>query len=174
MFEAFLQSTVLSHTFWAYVSSPSTRVAVLGPGGVSLAIVLFYSYRGRISPSVRLIWILTVLISFYCSRWDDSGDMRRLYIFSAFSVASLLLIFKRLYIPPLLVYALTFLSLWSVDMMHAFCYNLELDNSTAGFYSGIGGAGATDALSLVPLITAMMVSYAAARVRQQEEALQPI
>ena len=174
MFEAFLQSTVLSQTFWTYLSSPSTRVAVLGPGSVSLAIVLFYSYRGRISPSLQLIWVVTVLISFYCSRWDESGDMRRLYIFSAFSVASLLLLFKRLYISPLLTYALTFLSLWSVDMMHALCRSLELDNSIEGFYSGIGGAGATDALSLVPLITAMMVSYAAARVRQQEEVLQPI
>jgi hypothetical protein len=174
MVERFIEIPLFSESFWAYLGSSSTRIAVLGPGSASLAILLIYWYRGGISSRLQVMWVAAVLISFYCTRWDETGDMRALYIFSAFSVASVLLLFNRLYIPPLLAYALTFLSLWSVDMMHAFCHSLEAGESLASFYNGVGGAGATDALLLVPVVTALFVSYAAARVHQRGESLQPI
>ena len=56
-------------------------------------------------------YILALGISFCCARWEVTGEVQRLYIYSAFSVACLLLLFVRIYVAPALAYALTFLAL---------------------------------------------------------------
>ena len=108
-----------------YLVAPETRLAVVIPGLASLAILWFYTRRGRVSRRLQLMWLLALGISFCLARWEVTGDVQRLYIYSAFSVACLLLLFVRIYVAPALAYALTFLALWWVDVAHALSRALE-------------------------------------------------
>jgi hypothetical protein len=154
-----------------YLRSPETWLAVVVPGGLSLAILGFYFRQGKISRRLLLLWLAMLGLSCFCARWEITAEAQQLYIYSAFSVACALLLFKRIYVAPALAYALTFLALWWVDMLHALHYALESGASITGFYLGVGGAGAADALVLVPLLTAATVAYAASRIRAQGERL---
>jgi hypothetical protein len=154
----------------AVAGSPETRLAWSFPGWC----------RSRSSASTcapvasrtgSLLWVLALPISYYCAHWQDSGGTERLYIYSAFSVVCALLVFMRIYLPPALAFALTFLSLWWVDVAHAFCRALECGIPLEHFYLGVGGGGARDALVLVPAMTAAMVAYATRRIRARGEAL---
>jgi hypothetical protein len=154
-----------------YLVAPETRLAVVIPGLASLAILGFYARQGKVSNRLQLLWVLTLGLSFYCARWEITEEVHRLYIYSAFSVACLLLLFRRIYVAPALVYALTFLGLWWVDVAHALCRALECGLDLDRFYVGVGGAGARDGLVLVPLLTAAAVAYAARRIRARGERL---
>jgi len=176
MFEELLAgASVRTLVQWLYL--PETRLAVVIPGVLSLAILAFYARRGGISDRLQLVWVLALPVSFYCARWQDvsgmggMGGMGALYIYSAFSVACALLLFKRIYVSPALAFALTFLALWWVDVTRALCRALECGVPLDQFYLGIGGAGAQDALVLVPLMTAATVAYAAHRIRSRGERL---
>jgi hypothetical protein len=155
----------------SYLHLPETRAAVVLPGLASLAILAFYVRTGRISDRLQLLWILALPISYYCARWVVTPDYQQLYIYSAFSVVCALLLFKRIYVPPALAFALTFLSLWWVDVTRALCWALECGMPIEQFYLGVGGAGARDALLVVPLLTAVIVAYAANRIRARGESL---
>ena len=157
-----------------YLVAPETRLAVLVPGVISLAILAFYARKGKLSRRLQLVWVLTLGMSFYFARWEITDEVQRLYIYSAFSVACVLLLFKRIYVAPALAYALTFLALWWVDVVHALCRALECGADLDQFYRGVGGAGAVDGLVLVPLMTAAAVAYAAGRVRSRGERLAEI
>jgi hypothetical protein len=159
------------HGLAAYLHLPETRSAVIVPGLASLAILGFYARRGRISHRLQLLWILALAISYYCARWIVTPELQQLYIYSAFSVVCALLLFKRIYVPPALAFALTFLSLWWVDVTRALCWALECGAPIEQFYVGVGGAGMGDALVLVPLLTAASVAYAAGRIRARGESL---
>jgi hypothetical protein len=155
----------------SYLHLPETRAAVVLPGLASLAIVGFYARRGRISDKLQLLWVLALPVSYFCARWIVTPEYQALYIYSAFSVICALLLFKRILVPPALAFALTFLSLWWVDVTRAFCWALECGEPIDQFYLGVGGAGTRDALFIVPLATALMVAYAARRVRARGERL---
>ena len=160
-----------ARTLVHWLALPETRLAVVAPGLLSLAILGFYVRAGRISHRLQLLWVLALPISYFCAHWQDSGGTERLYIYSAFSVVCALLVFMRVYVPPALAFALTFLSLWWVDVTHAFCRALECGIPLDQFYLGVGGGGARDALVLVPAMTAAMVAYATRRIRARGEAL---
>jgi len=160
-----------TRTLVHYLVAPETRLAVVIPGVASLAILGFYARRGRISQRLQLLWILALGVSFCCARWEVTADVQELYIYSAFSVACLLLLFRRIYVAPALVYALTFLALWWVDVAHALCRALVCGADMESFYVGIGGAGAGDGLVLVPLLTAAAVAYLARLIRARGERL---
>ena len=157
--------------FVNYLWQPETRLAVLLPGLLSLGILGFYARTGRISNRLQLIWILILPIAYFCARWDSSPDGDTLYTYSAFSIACLVLLFHRIYVPPALAYALTFLSLWWVDVTRALCRTLECDIPLSQFYVGVGGAGIRDALFLLPLMTAIAVAYGASRIVRRGERL---
>jgi hypothetical protein len=152
-----------------YLHLPETRAAVILPGLASLAVVNFYARAGRISLRLQLLWILALPISYFTARWVVTSEVEQLYIFSAFSVACALLLFMRIYVPPALAFALTFLSLWWVDVTQAFCRALECDAPIELFYHGVGGAGVGDALVLVPLMTGAFMAYGARRIRARGE-----
>lgn len=170
MLEEFLAGPAI-RTLVQYLVAPETWLAVVIPGLASLAILGFYARQGKISRRLQLLWLLTLGVSFYCARWEVTAEVERLYIFSAFSVACLLLLFRRVYVAPALVYALTFLALWWVDVAHALFRALEYGADLQRFYVGVGGAGAGDGLVLVPLLTALAVAYAAGRIRARGERL---
>jgi hypothetical protein len=100
--------------------------------------------------------------------------VQRLYIYSGFSVACLVLLFFRVYISPALAYALTFLSLWWVDITHALCQAVLCQWELDRFYVGVGGAGVLDTLFVVPLMTAAFVGFVSARLKRQGVPLQEI
>ena len=173
MFEELLAgSSVRTLVHWLHL--PETRLAVILPGVLSLAILVFYARRGRISDRLQRLWMLALPVSFFCARWQDGSGMGALYIYSAFSVTCLLLLFMRVYVSPALAFALTFLSLWWVDVTRALCRALECGVPLDQFYLGVGGAGARDALLVVPLLTAAMVAYAARRIRSRGERMAEI
>jgi hypothetical protein len=154
-----------------YLHLPETRAAVLLPGLASLAILAFYARSGRVSDQLQLLWILTLPISYYCACWIVTDTTVQLHVYSAFSVMCALLLFKRIIVPPALAFALTFLSLWWVDVTRALCRALECGVPIEQFYVGVGGAGAGDGLLVVPLLTAAAVAYAATRIRARGERL---
>ncbi len=59
-------------------------------------------------------------------------------------------------------------------MAHALCQVLEHGGSLQSFYVGVPGAGALDALFLMPLVMAAVIAYAGARLRGSGELLQAI
>jgi len=158
-------------TFVNYLLRPETGLAVLLPGLVSLAILGFYLRAGKVSKRLLLLWVLLLPIGYYCARWELTPDGVELYTYSAFSVACVLLLFNRISVPPALAYALTFFSLWWVDVTRALCRTLECDSLLSQFYVGVGGAGWGDALFLLPLMTAAAVAYASARIQARGERL---
>ena len=158
-------------TFADYLSRPETSVAVLLPGVLSAAILAYYARAGKVSRRLQLLWVLTLGVTYYCARWELTSDTVQLYLFSAFSVACLLLLFRRVYVSPALAFALTFLSLWLVDMTCALLRALESGAPISSFYVGVGAAGMRDALFLLPLLTAAAVAYAAGRIWSRGERL---
>jgi hypothetical protein len=154
-----------------YLLSPSAWVAVFIPALLSLLILAWYIYAGRFSSRLQLVWIGSMPITLFCARWDYSNDLHQLYLYSAFSVACLILLFKRMYISPLLAYALSFLSLFLVDFGEAFAHAIQWRLPLATFYYGVGGAGVMDALFIVPALTALAVAYGAIRLKGQHPIL---
>ncbi|HZP85330.1 MAG TPA: hypothetical protein VFB54_00820 [Burkholderiales bacterium] len=155
----------------AYLRTPETWTAVLLPGTVSLAIFGAYLHAGRISAQLQRIWWCALPISYGCAYWVITPEAESLYIFSAFSVACAFLLFRRRSVPPALAFALTFLSLFSVDMSHALARAITVGLPLDRFYLGVGGAGLRDSLLVMPSLTAMTVAYARLRIRRRGEEL---
>jgi hypothetical protein len=120
---------------------------------------------------LQFVWVLALAVSYCSARWDLTSDINQLYIYSAFSVACLLLLFRRVYISPALAYALTFMSLWLVDVTCALSRTLECGAPLSRFYVGVGAAGMQDALFLLPLLTAAAVAYGVGRIEARGERL---
>jgi hypothetical protein len=165
-----LLSSPGARVFVDYLVRPETHAAVVLPGVASLAILAFYLRAGKLSWRLQLVWLFALAFSFASARWEVGAETEQLYIFSAFSVACAVLLFWRIYVSPPLAYALTFMSLWCVDVAQAFFRAVEF-GVPHRFYVGIGGAGLADALFWVPLLTAAAVAYAAFRIRVRGERL---
>jgi len=157
-----------------YFARPAILLAVLLPGLISVSIYWFYRRAGRVSYRLQVLWFIALALTFSFAHWEQSEDVQRLYIYSGFSVACLILLFFRVYISPALAYALTFLSLWWVDMTHALCHAMVRPWDLDRFYVGVGGAGLLDTLFVVPLMTAVFVGLVASRLKRQGVALQEI
>jgi hypothetical protein len=157
-----------------YLASPSIQLAVLIPGLISVAIYWFYRRAGRVSYRLQILWFVALALTFYFARWEQTEDVQRLYMYSGFSVACLVLLFFRVYISPALAYALTFLSLWWVDITHALCQAVLCEWELDRFYVGVGGAGMLDTLFVVPLMTAVFVGFVTSRLKRQGVRLQEI
>ena len=157
-----------------YLGSPAVLLSVLLPGLISVAIYWSHRRAGRVSARLQVLWVVALVVTFYFAHWEQSEDVQRLYIYSGFSVACLVLLFFRVYISPALAYALTFLSLWWVDITHALCQAVLCQWDLDRFYVGVGGAGIFDTLFVVPLLTAGFVAIVTAVLKRQGERLQEI
>lgn len=162
------------HALLAYLHAPETLAAVVLPGLLSIAILSGYASMGRVSRRLMIIWWAALPVSYLCARWVVTPQTESLYIFSAFSVACAFLLFFRKSMPPALAFALTFLSLLSVDMSHALARAMSGTLPLGYFYLGIGGAGWYDALIITPLVTAAAVAYARSRILRRGEQLSEI
>jgi hypothetical protein len=157
-----------------YLASPAVQLAVLLPGLISTGIYWTYRRAGKVSFRLQLLWFVALALTFFFARWELSEDVQQLYIFSGFSVACLVLLYFRVYISPALAYALTFLSLWWVDITHALCQAVLCEWDLDRFYVGVGGAGVFDTLFVVPLMTACCVAFVSAQLRRQGVRLREI
>jgi len=157
-----------------YLSSPGIRLSVLLPGLLSVAIYWIYRRAGRVSYRLQILWCFALALTFFFARWEQSEEVQRLYIYSGFSIACLVMLYFRVYISPALAYALTFLSLWWVDITHALCQAVLCNWDLDRFYVGVGGAGMMDTLFVVPLMTAAFVAFVGAQFRRQGVRLQEI
>ena len=164
---ALLESSALAN----YLSGGSAWVAVVIPGIVSVIVVALYVKAGRFSTRLRVLWLCSLPVTFVCTRWDYTDGVHQLYIYSAFSVACVMILFKRMYIAPPMAYALTFFSLSLVDITAALGHAIEWHLPVATFYYGVGGAGIVDALFVVPLLTGAAAAYAAARLKNSSPRL---
>jgi len=169
------QELVMAYTaLLKYLGSPAVLFAVLLPGLISVAIYWSYRRAGKVSRRLQVLWLLALGLTFYFAHWEQSEDVQRLYMYSGFSIVCLVLLFFRVYISPALAYALTFLSLWWVDITHALCQALLCQWDLERFYVGVGGAGVFDTLFVVPLLTAGFVALVSTSLRRQGERLQEI
>jgi hypothetical protein len=157
-----------------YVTNPAIQLAVVVPGLISVAIYWSYRRAGKVSLRLQLLWSIALLLTFIFARWEQSEEVQRLYIYSGFSVACMVLLYFRVYISPALAYALTFLSLWWVDITHALCQAVLCEWDLDRFYVGIGAAGLFDTLFVVPLLTAGLVAFLSALFRRQGVQLREI
>ena len=170
MLREFLESPQ-GQALLTYLLSPQTIAAVVLPGLLSLCILAAYTWAGRVSRMLQLIWWIALPISYLCAYWVVTPERESLYIFSAFSVACVFLLFFRKSLPPALAFALTFFSLLSVDLSHAFARALSGAFPVERFYMGVGGAGVMDSLLVMPLVTAILVPYARTRIQRRGERL---
>jgi hypothetical protein len=157
-----------------YFTNPAIQLAVVFPGVISAAIYWSYRRAGKVSLRLQLLWSIALVLTFFFARWEQSEEVQRLYIYSGFSVACMVLLYFRVYIPPALAYALTFLSLWWVDITHALCQAVLCEWDLDRFYVGIGAAGLFDTLFVVPLLTAGLVAFLTAQFRRQGVQLREI
>jgi hypothetical protein len=157
-----------------YLSSPGIRLSVLLPGLLSVAIYWIYRRAGKVSYRLQALWFVALAVTFFFARWEQSEEVQRLYIYSGFSIACLVMLYFRVYISPALAYALTFLSLWWVDITHALCQAVLCNWDLDRFYVGVGGAGMMDTLFVVPLLTAVSIAFVTAQFRRQGVRLQEI
>jgi hypothetical protein len=147
---------------WLYFSRPETWIAVILPGALSLLIL--WRAPGR-SAWLTTVWAAMLPLSFAFAVWQTSAEGGQLTIMSAFSIAVLFWLWRGYSMSPPNAFALTFFGLLYVDLMHALLYARAEDLPLSVAYLGVGGAGAGDALFIVPYLTATAVGYANFRRR---------
>ena len=151
-------------------TAPGTIIPVDSPNSMWIAValpmllsaVLIYEARGRLgqySALIRLWWISLPLM-YLTSYWREVDDVLSLQIVVIFSMGALYLVWRRIPVAPGLAYALTFASLFIVDVVRAMQYASEAGYPLSVFLRGIGGAGMYDGLFIFPLLTAVLVMYA--------------
>ncbi len=166
-----LLSTLGSGLLGQYLSARETQVAVLLPGLFSIATLGYYASTRRISARLQALWWLALPISYLCATWVVTSEQQSLYIYSAFSVACALLLYRRVCVPAALAFALTFVALLCVDLAHALTRAIVTGSSLKTFYWGVGGAGARDSLLVMPALTALVMAYGQLRIRMRGETL---
>ena len=151
-----------------YLLSGYALVAVVLPW---LLTITWYFAEGRKHPPrprVIVWWMLTVAISYWCAQWTFTEDTVSLHIIDTFIFYMLVALYARERITPGCAFALSFLGLWIVDMVHA----AELIPVMWGwntFYLGVGGAGLRDGLIVFPTLAGLLVYYVEWRQRMMAE-----
>ncbi len=144
-----------------YLLSPETLVAVVGPGLVAL----WGFGSGALTSRQWQLFAWATLASVLTVRWEVSSDYQMLFILPVMLMVVAYDMYRRRAWRARHAYAVTFLSLWASDMLHA--ANLKamgLLHSDV-YYGGVGGAGALDGLFIDPLAAALICKYAQWRQR---------
>lgn len=147
-----------------YFSQIETQQAVLLPAFFT-ALALSYIPQQERQPFFMLLVFSTVM-SYMGSHWHiTDDDCRQLFImpFAFFSVSVML--WARVPVSAATAYAVTFLSMWTVDMAMATQLVQSQEVTWLSFFFGVGGAGYRDGLALLPIVSAALVHYANWRQR---------
>ncbi len=149
-----------------YLLTPETLVAVVGPGLVAL----WGFGSGALTARQWQLFALATMASVLTARWQVSSEAVQLFILPVMLAVVSYDMYRCRAWRARHAYAVTFLSLWSADMLHA--ANLKamgLLNSDV-YYGGVGGAGLMDGLFIDPLAAAAICKYARWRQRNSMSA----
>jgi hypothetical protein len=133
--------------------TPTAMEAIVIP----LILVIFWSSRGmshRFNQLLLCAFVVTTAESVLLSRWWESDTELSLHIYPA--CALLLVLLPRAQRPSWqLGYCLIFFSQLTTDILCALRYSVEQNCLSESFFCGVGGAGFSDALFLVPAFAAL-------------------
>jgi uncharacterized membrane protein len=141
-------------------STASTFIAVVFPLLVSVALLYQVRYRLREFSLLIGVWCVSLPLMYFTSFWREVDGVLSLQIIVIFSIAALILVWRRAPVAPGIAYALSFLSLLPIDVIRAAQYALDGGYPLVEFLRGVGGAGIFDGLFIFPLLTALTVMYA--------------
>ena len=142
-----------------YLSSPHILLSVTIPAAVSLAWLVGAIHRQNVSASLIKSWMLCVIGTYFCSRWEVTEDLRQLFIIPVFFFYLAFHLYFGEKISPATAFSLAFLANWSVDMTRALELAIAKEVAFDEFYYGVGGAGMGDGLVFVPLAAVFLVYY---------------
>jgi hypothetical protein len=142
--------------FSSYLQQPATLRAVALPALVALWLWRRSRRCGERQPHAQA-FILGTALSILFSVWVERGDELSLHMLPGYFVA--IVFAPARYRPSAArVYALTFLSLLTADVICAAQYFFfQVGHLPADFFRGVGGAGFGDALFWVPAFAALYV-----------------
>ena len=146
-----------SQSLIEYLELPHTWIAVIVPMAISLGVLLRSADQLDRFATLQLLWWLSLPLMYATAHWRQDGETLSLYIVAWFSMACVFLAWRRMPVTPALGYALSFFSLFWVDLAHAFTRALKGDFPLDSFYYGVGGAGVFDGLVIFPLLTAAAI-----------------
>ena len=141
-------------------STTSIFIAVVFPLIASVALLYRIRYRLREFSLLIGVWCVSLPLMYFTSFWREVDGVLSLQIIVIFSIAALILKWRRAPVAPGIAYALTFLSLLPIDVIRAAQFALDAGYPLAEFLRGVGGAGIFDGLFIFPLLTALTVMYA--------------
>ncbi len=144
-----------------YLLTPEILIAVVGPGLVAL----WGFGSGALTARQWQLFALATMASVLTARWEVTSDAQQLFILPVMLAVVSYDMYRHRAWRARHAYAVTFLSLWSADMLHA--ANLQAMGVLHGevFYGGVGGAGLLDGLFIDPLAAAVICRYARWRQR---------
>lgn len=142
-----------------YLLEPATVIAVIGPALISL----WAFCHSPLSASQWRTWLVSTVLAVFTARWDLRAEVQQLFILPVIFGWLAIDLYRGIPWRSTQAYAATFLSLWSVDMLHAANLNATGLMVSHTFYYGVGGAGWGDGLFLTPLAAAILPAYVAWR-----------
>lgn len=143
-----------------FLSMPHAWIAVIGPMFVSLWLLLRAYRTLEHYVALRMVWWVSLPLMYATARWQESEHGLSLHILAWFSMACVYFVWRRKPVTPALAYALTFFSLFWVDLAHALAYSLRTGAPVSTFYHGVGGAAWYDGLFIFPSLAAAAIYYA--------------
>jgi hypothetical protein len=148
-------SSVLALNLMQYLRLPSTHQAVILPAVLA---ILFWQYAKKHSlPIVSgVLFLLGTMATVQFSYFFDDGNEANLYQLPGY--LTVLVLVPTRYRPHWgHAYALSFISMFCSDLFCAFKHFQGQSGFTLNFFCGVGGAGFSDALVSVPLVTLVFV-----------------
>lgn len=142
-----------------YLLETATLIAVIVPALISLWALC----HSPLSASQWRTWLASTVIAVVTARWDLRAEVQQLFILPVIFGWIALDLYRSIPWRSSQAYAATFLSLWSVDMLHAANLNASGLMVSDAFYYGVGGAGWGDGLFLTPIAAALLPAYVAWR-----------
>lgn len=146
--------------FIDFLVMPHAWIAVLGPMLVSSWLLLKVYRTLDQYLALRMVWWLSLPLMYATAHWRENDAGVSLHILAWFSMACVYFAWRRKPVTPALAYALTFFSLFWVDLAHALSYALRTNAPLTTFYHGVGGAGWYDGLFVFPPLAAATIYYA--------------
>lgn len=159
-FQFDLHTTVTSDLVASLLNAPPGVVSIGIPLVVS--VVALAGVLKRCLPVHRMLlgtWLLSLPVMYLASFWREADGILMLQILPVFSIAAMVMVWRKVDVPVALAYALSFFSLFAIDLLRAVEFAHDHHIPLNGFIQGVGGAGIGDGLFVFPALTAAFVAY---------------
>lgn len=143
--------------FLSYLAESSTLIAVVIPALLSF-VFLYARKPGACAEREWQVFLLGTFVTIAVSFWRETEELLALHLLPGYPL--ILVLARAHHRPhPLRAYALCYLSLLCADLLCAWLYMGSRGRGwSADIYLGIGGAGAGDALFIVPPLCAITLA----------------